>query len=420
MDRDADYRPRIVDEELSELLGSAGAVLIEGPRACGKTATSLRVAGSGVNLEKDTPARSAGLVDPAILLEGTRPRLIDEWQLVPDVWGQVRNEVDNSGGKAGQFILAGSAVPPDDAGRHSGAGRILRLRMRPMTIAEMGYSNGDVSLRGLFAGDAAKAQDTGHTVRSIAELVSRGGWPGLLDRPVPEAQRALRGYLADTAETDLRRADGVRRDPARVRRLLASLARCTSSYASARSIAADVGGAGGGMDPHTVLDYISALDRVFVVEDLQAWRPSLRSRSRLRSQEKHHFTDPSLAVAALGTGPERLVLEVDTLGLLFESMVVRDLRVFAQAMDATVLAYLDETIEADAIIETRDGRWGAFEVKLGPRDIDRGAESLLRLAQRIDHDRHGAPALLAVITGWGYGYMRKDGVAVIPLGALVP
>lgn len=288
-----------------------------------------------------------------------------------------------------------------------------------MSLAELGFSTGEVSLGQLLERLPPRAAASTLTIKDIADLVCAGGWPGLQDRPVADIQRSLRGYLDDTAGTDLRRADGVQRDPIRVRRVLTSLARCTATYASARSIASDVGGNGDAIKSETVADYIAALKRVFVVEDLPAWHPSLRSKSRLRSVEKRHFVDPSLAVAALGTGADRLVREVDTLGLLFESLVVRDLRIYAQALDAEVLAYHDGTdLEADAIVETRDGRWAAFEVKLGQKDIDEGAASLLRLAARVDSERHGRPAVLAVITGWGYGYLRPDGVAVIPIGSL--
>jgi len=416
-----DYRPRVADAELASLLAAGGAVLVEGPRACGKTATARFAASSEVTLDTNLQARAAGLLDAAILLDGDRPRLIDEWQFVPEVWNQVRRAVDESGGQAGSFILTGSAVPADDATRHSGAGRILRLRMRPMSLAESGYSSGDISLAGLFAGEPARAAESRLSVQDLANLVSVGGWPGLQTRTVDDALAALRGYLADTARADLPRVDGVQREPERVRRVMHSLARYTATQVSARAIAADVGGSDEPIKHQTVLDYIDALSRVFVVEDLPAWSPALRSKSRLREGPKRHFVDPSLAVAALGARPERLVREVDTLGLLFESLVVRDLRIYAQAMDADVFHYHDNTgLEADAIVQGRDGRWGAFEVKLGLSAIDDAAAALLRVGARVDVDRHGAPAVLAVITGWGYGYRRPDGVSVIPIGALTP
>ncbi|MBA3877920.1 MAG: hypothetical protein C0498_13545 [Anaerolinea sp.] len=416
-----DYRPRVVDAELASLLDAGGAVLVEGPRACGKTATARFAASSEVNLDADLRARAAGLLDAAVLLDGDRPRLIDEWQFVPEVWNQVRRAVDESGGRPGSFILTGSAVPADDATRHSGAGRILRLRMRPMSLAESGYSSGDISLARLFAGEHARAAESRLTVRDIADLVSVGGWPGLQSRTVGAALATLRGYLADTARADLPRVDGVRRDPARIRRVMQSLARYTATQVSARAIAADVGGSDGTIKYQTVLDYMDALSRVFVVEDLPAWAPALRSRSRLREAPKRHFVDPSLAVAALGTRPERLMREVDTLGLLFESLVVRDLRIYAQAMDAEVFHYHDNTgLEADAVVQGLDGTWGAFEVQLGLAAIDAAADALLRMAARVDVDRHGAPSVLAVISGWGYGYRRPDGVSVIPIGTLAP
>ncbi len=418
-DGDLLYRPRVADAELAAMLQAAGAVVVEGPRACGKTQTALRAAASAARLDVDDAARAAGLLSPGLLLDGARPRLIDEWQLVPAVWNHVRRAVDDAGGLPGQFVLTGSAVPADDATRHSGAGRFTRLRMRPMTLAEAGRSSGEVSLAALLAGDAPRAGDPGLGIRDVAGLVAVGGWPALLGRPVDAALAANRGYLDETRRADLARADGVARDPENVGRVLRSLARHVSTQASARSIAADVHGAEGPVDHHTVLAYLAALSRVFVVEDLPAWSPALRSRTPLRAAPTRHFTDPSLAVAALGADPDRLLRDVETLGLLFESLVVRDLRVFAQALGATVSHYRDATdLEADAVVERRDGTWAAFEVKLGPGSVDAGARSLLRLAERVDADRHGPPAALVVVTGWGYAYRRPDGVCVVPAGAL--
>jgi hypothetical protein len=415
------YRPRVIDSELKSLLAAGGAVLLEGPRACGKTSSGRVAARSEVRLDTDVQARAAGVIDAAVLLDGDRPRLIDEWQLVPGVWNQIRRAIDDAGVHAGQFILTGSAVPADDATRHSGAGRILRLRMRPMSLVESGASRGDISLAGLFAGEPARASESRLSIQDLVRFVAVGGWPALQDRTVDDALSVNRGYVADMTRADLPRVDGVRREPSRVRRVMQSLARYTATQVSARAIAADVGGSDEPMKYQTVLDYLDALSRVFVVEDLPAWAPALRSRSRLRDAPKRHFVDPSLAVASLGARPERLVREVDTLGLLFESLVVRDLRIYAQAMNASVFHYHDNTgLEADAVVQSGDGTWGAFEVKLGSAAIDGAADALLRLAARVDADRHGAPAVLAVITGWGYGYVRPDGVSVIPIGTLAP
>jgi predicted AAA+ superfamily ATPase len=360
-------------------------------------------------------------VAPDVLLAGDRPRLIDEWQLVPSVWNHVRRAVDERPDETGQFILTGSAVPADDVTRHSGALRFSRLRMRPMSLAESGHSTGDVSIAALLDGQNPMAGDSGLTITALAERITVGGWPGLLGRTPDQALVALRGYVDEACRIDLMRVDGVRRDPGNVARVFRSLARNVATGASARSIAADVSGSDSAIDYHTVLDYIAALARIFVVEDLPAWSPSLRSRSTLRTTPTRHFVDPSLAVAALDTRPERLVRDVKTLGFLFESMVVRDLRVYAQAIDGSVYHYRDGAgLDADAIIQLRDGRWAAFEVKLGQQAVDRAAAALLKLADRIDLDRHGRPAALAVITGWGYAYRRTDGVAVIPIGALAP
>lgn len=412
------YFPRVVDTVLSDYLRATGAVLIEGPRACGKTATATTFARSQVRLDVDTAMRAAGLVAPEVLLDGERPRLIDEWQLVPDVWNHVRRAVDEHP-EPGQFILTGSAVPADDESRQTGGLRFSRLRMRPMTLAESGHSTKAVSLTEIMAGKEPRSSDPGLGIGSLTERIAVGGWPGLLNRSPSEALIALRGYLDETCRVDLRRVDGVRRDPDNVARVIRSLARNVGTSASARSIAADVAGADQSVDYHTVVDYVKALSRVFVVEDLPAWSPALRSRSVLRSAHKRHFVDPSLAVAALDANPERLKLDMNTLGFLFESLVIRDLRVYAQLLNADVFYYRDSTdLEADAIIQFRDGRWAAFEVKIGHALIEEAAANLLELANRVDAAKHGPPAALTVVTGWGPAYRRPDGVNVIPIAAL--
>jgi predicted AAA+ superfamily ATPase len=413
------YLPRFADDELAARLRATGAVLIEGPRGCGKTQTALRAARSAVRLDRDVAARQAGELNPALLLDGERPRLIDEWQLVKDVWNEIRGDVDDHPEEPGRYILAGSAVPPDDETRHTGSLRITRLRLRPMSLAESGHSTRAVSLGDLFAGGDAKASDPGLDLRSLVERIVIGGWPALLRRDPADAMIATQGYLDETRRVDLGRLEGAKRDPENLARVIRSLARNTSTEASARTIAADVAGSEGGIDYHTVIDYTNALTRVFVVEDLPAWSPALRSSGPLRSAVTRHFADPSLAAAALGAGVERLLGDTETLGLLFESLVVRDLRVYGQAIGASVWHYRDaKGVEADAILEMRDGRWAALEVKLGQGKIDEGARSLLRVVDHIDTDRHGRPAFLAVVTGWGYAYRRSDGVFVIPIGAL--
>ena len=420
--RITNYRPRLVDEELGQRLHATGAVLIEGPRGCGKTQTALQAASSAVLLDRDPTARAAGELDPALLLEGGRPRLIDEWQLVDGVWNEVRGDVDDHPDEPGRYILAGSAVPADDETRHTGPLRITRLRIRPMSLLESGHSSKAVSLRALFEGADARATDPGLDLRALTERIVVGGWPALQGRDPADAMVATQGYLDETRRVDLRRLEGPKRDPENVARVLRSLARNTATEASSSTIAADVSGIEQAVDYHTVIDYAQALTRIFVVEDLPAWSPALRSRGVLRKAPTRHFVDPSLAAAALGAGTDRLLGDPETLGRLFESLVIRDLRVYAQSPGATVSHYREaKGIEADAILELRDGRWAALKVKLGPSKVDEGAGSLLKVASHIDTAKHGEPAFLAVVTGWGYAYRRKvDGVQVIPIGVLAP
>ncbi len=416
----ADYQPRIVDRELAGRLGAVGAVVIEGPKACGKTATARQVAASEVLLDVDANARAAIAVDPSLVLDGPTPRLIDEWQIEPTIWNFVRRAIDERS-QSGQFVLTGSAVPPDDITRHTGAGRITRLRMRPMSLFETGRSTGRVSLREMLDGALSSTADPGLTVADLAEEVARGGWPGLRSRPLADVLVALRDYLGEIARVDIGRVDATDRDPRRVARLLQSLARNVATHAASTTLAKDTGGADGPLKDDTVRVYIDALERLMVVEDQPAWAPHLRSRHRLRTAPKRHFVDPSLAVAALRATPDRLLGDLKLFGYLFESLVVRDLRVYAQAADAQVSQYRDSGgLEVDAVVETADGRWIAFEVKLGTGQIDDAAANLRRFAARIDTATCGIPASLGVIVATGYSYRREDGVAVIPIGALGP
>lgn len=367
----------------------------------------------------DANARQAVAVDPTLVLEGPSPRLIDEWQIEPAIWNHIRRAVDDRS-EPGLFILTGSAVPPDDITRHTGAGRIARLRMRPMSLFETGRSAGSISLSELLDGGMSPGADPGLTAADLAEEVAIGGWPGLRGRGVPDVLLAVRDYLDEIARVDIGRVNG-HRDPGRVRRLLASLARNVATHASATTIARDTGGVDGALKDDTVREYIGTLERLMVIENQPAWAPHLRSKHRLRTAPKRHFVDPSLAVAALGATPDRLLGDLNLLGFLFESLVVRDLRIYAQAADAQVSQYRDSGgLEVDAIVEASDGRWMAFEVKLGHAQIDDAAANLTRFAARIDTTNSGDPALLGVIVATGYGYRRNDGVAVIPIGALGP
>jgi predicted AAA+ superfamily ATPase len=414
------YRPRIADAELLVCLAAAGAVAIEGPRACGKTRMAQQLAASTVLLDVDTAARQALAVDPALVLAGPRPRLLDEWQVEPALWNQVRRAVDGSA-EPGQFLLTGSAVPADEADRHTGAGRFSFLRLRPMSLCESGVGQACVSLAALLEGQPPSCADPGLAVADLTELVCRGGWPAQLDRPLAAACRAARDYLEQVRQVDVQRVDGRRRDPQRLGALLRSLARHVATEVSLSTLAADAGGADGPLDPRTVADHLQALERLMVLENQPAWRPHLRSKAALRQAPRRHFCDPSLAVAALGGSPQRLLNDLEWLGLLFESLVVRDLRVLSQALDGEVFHYRDNYgLEVDAIVQLRDGRWGAIEIKLGPGQVEAAAANLLRFRDQIDSRRTGEPAFLAVVCGSGYGYQRADGVAVVPVGALGP
>ncbi len=414
------YTARVVDAELTRRLAAVGAVLVEGPKSCGKTETALQIASSVVRLDVDARARAVAELDPSLLLDGAAPRLIDEWQLEPRLWNHVRRAVDDRQ-KPGQFILTGSSVPSDDVSRHSGAGRFSTLRMRPMSLFESGHSTGEISLAALMRSDEPRSPESPLDLRGIAERITVGGWPAQQHASASEGAQAARDYLEQIRHVDVARLEGVRRDPARVGRLLAALARNVATAASITTLAADTGGESGPLDRATVSDYLDALERLMVVENQPAWAPHLRSRSVLRTSPTRHFTDPSLAVAALRGSPDRLLGDPELFGLLFESMVIRDLRVLAQPLGGEVLHYRDSNgLEVDAIVQLTGGTWAAFEVKLGHSHVDRAAATLTRFAATVNTKTLGPPAALGVITATGYGYRRPDGVSVIPLGALGP
>lgn len=414
------YVKRILDKELADDLAAMGAAVIEGPKACGKTVTAQHAAASEVRLDVDPEARQTAALEPAFILDGPTPRLIDEWQLEPAIWNHVRRAIDDRG-KPGQFILTGSAVPADDITRHSGAGRLTRLRMRPMSLFEKSRSTGRISLGRLLDGSKEGTPEAKLTVPEIADEISMGGWPGFLQKTRKQALTAARRYLEEIRRVEIDAVSGARRDPVKVGRLLRSIGRNVATQPSITTLARDAGGVDGPLKFETVDEYLDALRRLMVVEDQPAWGVHLRTTHTLRKASKLHFVDPSLAVAAMRTGPERLVQELNLLGLLFESMVIRDLRVYAQAVDAEVLHYRDsDGLEVDAIVEARDGRWAAFEVKLGFNQVKEAAANLHKFVKRIDTGKCGAPAALGVIIGSGYGYKREDGIHVIPIGALGP
>ncbi len=412
------YRKRVTDAVVARALAAMPAVVIEGPKGCGKTWTGRNFARSEVLFDRDLNARRSVALVPGLTLEGEEPRLLDEWQLAPEVWNQVRRASDE-GHRTGRFILTGSAVPADDITRHSGAGRVSRVRMRPMSLLETGESTGDVSLEALLEGESVAARRSDAGFQDVIEALCRGGWPRMLGRSVPAAQLFLDDYIAELCRTDVRSVDGVARDPGGVARLIASIARNVATTASFSRLAAETAG-DRPLNRTTAAEYLRSLERLFVVEDVPAWRSHLRSRATLQSSPKRHFVDPSLAAAALGATPERLLADLDALGFLFESLVVRDLRIYGQISGASVHHYRDsDKLEVDAIVEARDGRWLAAEVKLGGDEgIEQAARSLLRLRDRIDGSRMPTPSKLLIVIAAGYGYDRPDGTTVLPITAL--
>lgn len=414
------YLPRVADFELRQRLRSSGAVLIEGPKACGKTEAARQQAESEVLLDVDRKAREAAEINPGLILTGETPRLIDEWQLEPSIWNHVRREIDDRGAP-GQFILAGSSQPTDDETRHTGAGRISRLRMRPMSLYEMGTGNGEISLTRLLGGEKAEAVDPGLDLHDVAEALCRGGWPGFSQLEAEPALRRVRDYLDEVVRADLKTV-GPSHRPAKVMRLLQSLARNLATDVAATTLARDVSERGDSATAATVAEYLEALSRLFVVENQPAWRPHLRSRYALRKAPKRHFVDPSLAVAALRASPQLLIGDLNSFGHFFESMVVRDLRIYAQPLDAKIEHYRDSNgLEVDAIVNCSDGRWGAVEIKLGGETaVEEAARALRKFAGQVDSSRSGEPTFLAVVTAGGYGYRREDGVQIVPIGTLGP
>ncbi len=416
-----EYRPRVVDALVASRLAATGAVLLEGPKASGKTFTAEQHAKSFVYLDTDEAARRALQVDPSLVLNGAPPQLIDEWQLDgTNVWNFVRSEV-NRRQTPGQFILTGSSVPDDDVRRHSGAGRIARLTMRTMSLFESGESSGEMSLSALLAGDRPVASPPALSARDVAELVVRGGWPLNIGKSAAIASRANIDYLQTIVEVDVPRVGGSRRDPASARRLAQALARNVAMEQKVARLAAEVAGVEEGLARSTVYDHLKIFERLLLIEEQPPWAVHLRSRASLLKASRTHFVDPSLAAAALHADVGRLLQDLNYLGLLFESLVVRDSRVYASPLDGTVHHYRDsDDLEVDIIIQTTGGTWGAFEVKLGPSQVDAAAATLLKFAQKIDTTRSGAPAVLGVITSSGYGYTRSDGVVVIPIGSFGP
>lgn len=396
-----------------------GAVLIDGPKAVGKTVTASRVANTVLRLDVDPGVRAAIATYPEQLFAYPTPILFDEWQESPVLWDLVRRAVDDHDDQ-GLYVLAGSSRPRDDARIHSGAGRIGRLRMRTMSLYETGHSSGAISLNALLHGAEPEGRAEQLTVPDILERVTVGGWPGLLGASERASRLWLSDYLLNLAEVDIPGL-GPRRNPRNISRLLAGLGRAVGTPLNRSALAAEIGGNVSLALP-TLANYLDALDRLMLWEPLPAWQPHMRSRTRLRVSPVAHFVDPSLGTAALGVGVKDLLTDLEAAGLHFESLVLRDLRIYAQALGATLSYWRDSqsSAEVDVVLELPNGRWAAFEIKLGEAAADQAAAALLHFADKVDTARHGEPLVLVVITGGRFVYKRPDGVAVVPITALGP
>jgi hypothetical protein len=408
---------------LQKALQASGAVLMEGPKWCGKTRTAQETAKSVLMLQdpdRQTAYLQTASIKPSLLLEGETPRLLDEWQLAPVLWDAVRFSVDQRD-KTGQFILTGSAVPADNMTAHTGTGRIARLRMRPMSLYESQESTGSVSLKDLFHSSAEIAGINPISIEMLAEIVVRGGWPASVRADSEIAQKRARDYVDAVIHQDISRVDNVEKNPRKVRVLMRSIARNISTEAGMATLKNDLEGEDESITIPTVVSYLNALERIFVIEDLPAWNPSLRSKTPLRASAKRHFVDPSIATAVMGISAKRLLEDFNTFGFLFESLCIRDLRVYADSLDGNVFHYRDKTgLESDAVLVLRDGSWAAVEVKMGAGEFDSAAENLRKFVNRVNTEKMREPSFLMIFCATEFAYQRKDGIYVVPLGCLKP
>ena len=419
-----EYYQRVSDKVLLEHLESKGAVLIEGAKWCGKTTSAKHIAKSVIEMDRPDMTeqyQQMARINPSNLLEGEVPHLIDEWQIATNIWNAVRYEVDRRG-EFGQFILTGSSVPAAlDESMHTGTGRIVRMQMRPMSLFESKDSTGQVSLMDLFNKKDISAVDN-HSIDEIAFLICRGGWPAALNHSKKIALKQAFDYYDAVVNDDISRVDRVKRDSERTKRILKSYARNVATQASLETIRSDIiSNDVETFDKEALYGYLNALKRIFVIEDSPAWNPNLRSKTAIRTSDTRYFVDPSIAVAALGLGPTDLVNNLALMGLIFENLCVRDLRIYADALDGSVYHYRDKTgLECDAVIHLRNGSYGLVEVKLGgDQSINEGAESLLKLTSKIDTEKMKKPAFLMVLCGVApFAYKREDGVFVVPITCL--
>lgn len=414
-----EYYTRIIEEEIEQKLQASGALLIKGPKSCGKTETAKQFAKSILQVDRDEQVPIVMSINPQILLQGESPRLIDEWQEQPKLWNYVRHEVDDRKKKA-QFILTGSANPEEEIKLHSGAGRFTIVEMQTMSWQEMGYSSGEISLGALLHGEAITYSQNSLTIEMIVERMIKGGWPALLNTSLHEAILLNRSYVDLLAEVDMSRVSGVKRDPQKVRSLLRSLARNIATLVENTTLEKDIKAVEDrDLSRPTIIDYLNALSQLMIFEEQPAYNTHIRSSNSLRKSSKRHFCDVSLAIAALKLDKNRLMNDLKYCGFLFESLVYHDLKMYAKANDAEISHYRDSSgLEVDAIIQQSGGIWAAFEVKLGIGMIDEAANNLLKFNKLIDEKKVTKPISLNIITGTGMSFTRPDGVNVISLASL--
>jgi predicted AAA+ superfamily ATPase len=417
------YLPRVIEKTINDKLSYIGAIQIEGPKWCGKSTTAMRFAKTDVKLQDPIVLKryqvyaSTGIQD---LLFGEKPILFDEWQKIPELWDFIRLDVDETQGNPGQYILTGSAKPMEDLNRHSGAGRIAKIVMRPMSLYESKDSNGQVSLEKLFNDLTYKVRgESKLTIADQVNLVCRGGWPGVTGLPLTQAISYVNDYFQTLINTDIIDVDGVKRNANRAKAILRTYARNISTLTDYQTMIRDLENFGEGVDKTTLASYLSAFEKLFIIENVDAWTPKLRSATRIRMSQKKQFVDPSIAALALGATPNDLGTDMETFGLFFESMIIRDLRVYLDKLGGTLFHYRDKNnLEVDCILKLNDDRWAAVEVKVGGNQLDEAAANLLKLKEKIDVEHMKEPSFLMIVYGGTSAYRRADGVYVVPIGCL--
>lgn len=417
------YLSRLIETNIEEKLRYIGALQIEGPKWCGKSTTAARYAKTIISLQDPTVYqryRVFASTSKEDLLYGEKPILFDEWQKIPEIWDYIRLDIDNHQGTAGRYLLTGSAKPISDQNRHSGAGRIAKIIMRPLSLFESNHSTGEVSLKELFNNINYHVRGTSNlTIQNQVELVCKGGWPGIQTLPTKLALDYLQDYFTSIMDTDITNVDGISRNPNRARAILRSYARNISTLTDYQTMIRDLENVGEGVDKTTFSSYVGAFEKLFIIENVEAWTPKLRSASRIRMSPKKQFVDPSLAALALNASPTELIEDMETFGFFFESMVSRDLRVYLEGINGRLYHYRDKNdLEVDCIIKLDDSRWAAVEVKVGGNQLDKAAKNLIKLKSKIDTDHMKEPSFLMIIYGGTSAYKRPDGVYVVPIGCL--